>query len=221
MRIFLSFNSKDVALAKTIRERLIAFDPNIQIFFSPASLGAGFWLPRLAEQIEEASAFLLLIGPQGIGPWQEVEYYTAFDRHVNNKRFALVPVIAAGAAAPGLPLLRMLNWVEAPIVTEDKTLHRLIAALNGDTIESATPLWKLVNPYRGLEAMTEDNADYFFGRAPRNCRCTQRTCEQARPLSDPDRGIRGGQIIGRTRWRAVSAQIHALRATVDASSPSV
>ena len=73
-------------------------------------------------------------------------------------------MIAAGAAAPGLPLLRTLNWVEAPVVTEDKALHRLIAALKGETVASATPLWKLVNPYRGLEAMTEDNADYFFGR---------------------------------------------------------
>jgi hypothetical protein len=30
---------------------------------------------------------------------------------------------------------------------------------------SATPLWKLVNPYRGLEAMSEANADYFYGHA--------------------------------------------------------
>jgi WD40 repeat protein len=164
MRIFLSFNSKDTALAEVVRARLPAFEPDIQIFFSPVSLGAGFWLPKLAEHIAEADAFLLLIGPQGIGLWQEVEYFTAFDRHVNDKRFALVPVIAAGAAAPGLPLLRTLNWVEAPLVTEDKTLHRLIAALKGETVASATPLWKLVNPYRGLEAMTEDNADYFFGR---------------------------------------------------------
>jgi hypothetical protein len=165
MRIFLSFNSKDMALAEVVRARLPVFEPDIQIFFSPVSLGAGFWLPKLAEHIAEADAFLLLIGPQGIGLWQEVEYFTAFDRHVHDKRFALVPVIAAGAAAPGLPLLRTLNWVEAPVVTEDKTLHRLIAALKGETVASATPLWKLVNPYRGLEAMSEDNADYFFGRA--------------------------------------------------------
>jgi TPR repeat protein len=164
MRIFLSFNSRDISFAEAIRAGLSKIAPDVKIFFSPISLGAGFWLPRLAEEITEAEAFLLLIGPKGIGPWQEVEYFTAFDRHVSDKRFALVPVMVAGAEAPGLSFLRTLNWVEAPIVTEDKALHRLLAALKGETVASTTPLWKLVNPYRGLEAMTEANADYFYGR---------------------------------------------------------
>jgi hypothetical protein len=43
---------------------------------------------------------------------------------VNDKRFALVPAIVAGAAAPGFPFLRSLNWVEAPVITEDKVLRR-------------------------------------------------------------------------------------------------
>jgi TPR repeat protein len=164
MRIFLSFNSKDMALAEAIRTGVSRIDQGAQIFFSPISLGAGFWLPKLAEEIAQAEAFLLLVGPNGIGPWQEVEYFTAFDRHVIDKHFPLVPVMVAGAEAPGLSFLRTLNWVEAPFVTEDKVLHRLLAALTGETVASATPLWKLVNPYRGLEAMTEVNADYFFGR---------------------------------------------------------
>ena len=75
-----------------------------------------------------------------------------------------MPLIAAGANAPGLPFLRRLNWVESPIVTEDKALHRVLAALKGETVATTTPLWKLVNPYRGLEAMTEANTDYFYSR---------------------------------------------------------
>jgi TIR domain len=130
MRIFLSFNSKDMALAEAIRTGLSRIDQGAQIFFSPISLGAGFWLPKLAEEIAQAEAFLLLIGPAGIGPWQEVEYFTAFDRHVIDKHFPLVPVMVAGAEAPGLSFLRTLNWVEAPFVTEDKVLHRLLAGLS-------------------------------------------------------------------------------------------
>jgi conflict system STAND superfamily ATPase/TIR domain-containing protein len=164
VRIFLSFNSRDTAFAEAVRAGLSRIEPGVQIFFSSVSLGAGFWVPKLAEEIAEAESFLLLIGPNGIGPWQEVEYFTAFDRHVNDKRFALVPAIVAGAAAPGLSFLRSLNWVEAPVITEDKVLHRLLAALKGETVVSATPLWKLVNPYRGLEAMNEASADYFYGR---------------------------------------------------------
>ena len=163
MRVFLSFNSRDTALAEAVRVGLCRIDPAAQVFFSPVSLGAGFWLPKLAEEIAEAQSFLLLIGPNGIGPWQEVEYFTAFDRHVKDKSFAVVPAIV-GAEAIGLPFLRTLNLVEAPVITEDKVLHRLLAALKGETVESATPLWKLVNPYRGLEAMNEASADYFYGR---------------------------------------------------------
>jgi hypothetical protein len=164
VRIFLSFNSRDTALAEAVRAGLSQIDPTAKVFFSPVSLGAGFWLPRLAEEIAEAQSFLLLIGPSGKGPWQEVEYFTAFDRHVKDRSFALVPVVVAGAEALGLPFLRTLNLVEAPVITDDKVLHRLLAALNGETVASATPLWKLVNPYRGLEAMNEANADYFYGR---------------------------------------------------------
>jgi hypothetical protein len=164
VRIFLSFNSKDTPLAETIRAGLSRVEPDVQIFISPISLGTGFWLPKLAEEIAEADAFLLLIGPKGIGPWQEVEYFTAFDRHVTDKRFAVVPVMVSGAEAPGLSFLRTLNWVEARVITEDEVLHQLLAALKGETVASTTPLWRLVNPYRGLEAMTEANADYFYGR---------------------------------------------------------
>jgi hypothetical protein len=163
VRIFLSFNSRDTGLAEIVRAGLSRIEPTAQVFFSPVSLGAGFWLPKLAEEIAEAQSFLLLIGPNGIGPWQEVEYFTAFDRHVKDKSFAVVPAIV-GAEALGLPFLRTLNLVEAPVITEDKVLHRLLAALKGETVESAIPLWKLVNPYRGLEAMNEANADYFYGR---------------------------------------------------------
>jgi hypothetical protein len=164
VRIFLSFNSKDMALAEAIRAGLSRLEPGANIFFAPVSLGSGLWLPKLAGEIAEADGFLLLIGPKGIGPWQEVEYFTAFDRHVYEKSFTLVPVIAAGAQAPGLSFLRSLNWVEAPAVTEDSALHRLLAALKGEAPTRSTPLWKLVNPYRGLEAMTQTNADYFYGR---------------------------------------------------------
>jgi hypothetical protein len=164
-RIFLSFNSKDAALAEALRAGLAGIEPEAEVFFSPISIGPGFWLPKLAETIATVDAFLLLIGPSGIGPWQEVEYFAAFDRHVADRRFVLVPVIAAGCHAPGLPWLRSLHWVEAPPFTDNSALHRLVAALKGEGVAAAPELWKLVNPYCGLEAMTEAHADYFYGRA--------------------------------------------------------
>jgi hypothetical protein len=48
----------------------------------------------------QRDTFLLLLGPHGTGPYQEVEYYRAFDRHVNDEGFRLVPLISANARAP-------------------------------------------------------------------------------------------------------------------------
>ena len=53
-----------------------------------------------------------------------------------------MPVIAAGATAPGLFFLRELNWILAPDVNEDAMLHRLLGALKGESVRTATPLWR-------------------------------------------------------------------------------
>jgi len=62
LRIFLSFHSKDQALAEGLRAGLKRLEPPADVFLSSVSLGAGFWLPKLAEEIAAADAFLLLIG---------------------------------------------------------------------------------------------------------------------------------------------------------------
>jgi hypothetical protein len=53
VRIFLSFNSRDTALAEAVRAGLSRIEPEAQIFFSLVSLGTGFWLPKLAEEIAQ------------------------------------------------------------------------------------------------------------------------------------------------------------------------
>jgi WD40 repeat protein len=165
MRIFLSFNAKDQLVAESFREALVRLDPALDIFFAPVTtLGQGFWLPKLAQEINSRDAFLLLLGPSGVGRWQEIEYHEAFFRHGQEPGFALAPVIVAGAKVPGLPFLRDLNWTEIPAAFGNEALHRVMAALSGAPGQGVSRLWQLVHPYRGLEAMTEVNADYFFGR---------------------------------------------------------
>ena len=46
MRIFLSFNSKDLALAETLRAAIVRIEPASRVFLSSVSLGAGFWFAR-------------------------------------------------------------------------------------------------------------------------------------------------------------------------------
>lgn len=165
MRVFLSFNAKDAPTANALRSALLRLEPESEVFFAPiSSLGQGFWLPKLEQQIEAADAFLLLLGPLGVGPWQAVEYHAAFSKHVREPSFVLAPVIFGNGLAPGLPFLRQLNWVEIPAAFDDEVTHRVLRALKDGPGPTVSPLWKLVQPYRGLEAMTEANADYFYGR---------------------------------------------------------
>jgi hypothetical protein len=75
---FLSFNSSDRALAERLKASIERKDAGSHVFFDATSLRAGgYWQPALAKGIDEADAFVLLVGEKGLGPWQTLEYYEA------------------------------------------------------------------------------------------------------------------------------------------------
>jgi hypothetical protein len=94
-------------------------DPDAHIYFAPKSGRAGgFWLPSLAHEIAETTAFVLLVREKGIGPWQVLEYNEALARRVKEPTFPLVPVVLDGQPALGLPLLRQLHCTPGPLTSE-------------------------------------------------------------------------------------------------------
>src|SRR5262249_49891736 len=102
-RWFLSYNSQDLVLMQSLEEALRLKDPDATIFFAEKSLRAGgLWLPELAREIAEATAFVLLVGEKGVAQWQTMEYYEALDRRVKEHDFPLVLVLLEGQQAPGL-----------------------------------------------------------------------------------------------------------------------
>jgi formylglycine-generating enzyme required for sulfatase activity len=163
-RWFLSYNSQDSDLAQSLEQALRARDSDAQVFFAPKSLRTGgLWLPALATEIAEATAFLLLVGKNGIGPWQAMEYYEALDRRVKEHGFPIVLVLLDGQAAPGLPFLRQLHWIVTADPSSEQSVARIReAAAGGGGLPGE--LWRYTAPYRGLQAMTESDADFFFGR---------------------------------------------------------
>ena len=142
-----------------------------ELFFAPKSLRVGgFWLPELAREIAEATAFILLVGEKGIGPWQAMEYYEALDRRVKQPDFPVVLLLldgqlGAGAAVPAATALGDSPQTPHPRSSSPSIMD---AAAGG----GAPPgeLWRHTAPYRGLCAMTESDADYFFGRGRENRR---------------------------------------------------
>jgi formylglycine-generating enzyme required for sulfatase activity len=161
---FLSYNSQDLALMQRLEAALWRREPETKIFFAPTSLRAGgFWLPELAKGIAEATAFVLLVGKRGLGPWQVIEYYEALDRRVNQHDFPVILVLLEGQPAPGLPFLRQLHWIVSADPASEQTIGLITdAAAGGDTPPGE--LWRHTAPYRGLAAMTEADSDFFFGR---------------------------------------------------------
>lgn len=168
-RWFLSYNSQDLSLMESLEAALRRKDQGAEIFFAPKSLRAGgLWLPELANAIASATAFVLLIGENGVGPWQVMEYYEALDRRVKEAAFPIIVVLAGSRAAPGLPFLRQLHWVVTPDPAAENSLAQLMDAAQGGG-DTPHELWRYTTPYRGLDAMTEADADFFFGRAHETC----------------------------------------------------
>src|SRR6266446_7374415 len=153
-RWFLSYNSQDLALMQGIESSLRRKDSGAHIFFATKSLRAGgYWLPELAREIAEATAFVLLVGEKGLGPWQVTEYCEALDKRVKVADFAVVLVLLDGQPAPGLPFLRQLHWIVTPDPASEQSLAQLMDAAAGAATRPGE-LWRYTAPYRGLAAMT-------------------------------------------------------------------
>jgi hypothetical protein len=162
-RWFLSYNAQDLSLHQQIEARLRSL-PGTDLFYAPASLRAGgYWLPTLADEINTADAFLLLIGEKGLGPWQVLEYYEALDRRVKQPGFPVIVLLLQGQPAPGLPFLRQLHWIVKPDLTAETVIGKIQDAVAGRGSQPGE-LWRYTAPYRGLAAMTEADSNFFFGR---------------------------------------------------------
>jgi hypothetical protein len=77
--------------------------------------------------------------------------------------FPVILVLLEGQPAPGLPFLRRLHWIVTPDPASEKSVARVLVVASGDG-DSLRELWRHISPYRGLCAMTESDADFFFGR---------------------------------------------------------
>jgi hypothetical protein len=163
-RWFLSYTSQDFALTQTLKGALQRREPDAHIFFAPENMRAGgLWQHQLAEEIAASTAFVLVIGESGVGQWQVMEYYEALDRRVKEANYPIILILSASRAVPGLPFARQLHWVVTEDPTSEATVGKLIDAASGPATRPAE-LWRYTRPYRGLEAMTEVNSDFFLGR---------------------------------------------------------
>ena len=179
-RWFLSYHSPDQALAERLKTAIERKDPTSRVFMAVHhNRAGGFWTAQLAQEIADATAFILLVGERGLGPWQVLEYDEALDKRVKSPDFPLVLMLMEGQNAPGLPFLRRVHWIVAPDPASDIEVAKLFDASAGAGSRPGE-LWRHAAPYRGLAAMTEEDSDYFFGR-------TSETVELLNAIAVPEK----------------------------------
>jgi formylglycine-generating enzyme required for sulfatase activity len=167
VRIFLSYHSPDAALALALKTALEAALPGADVFVDKTHLRYGqLWQPGLYDAIAKTQAFLILVSNE-VGDWQKREYYAANDRKTKDENFILLPVIIADRTkgpAANLPGLPEFHWIESTEPTAPEPLAKIVAALQSGKVAKAPEPWRAINPYRGLVALEEQDADFFFGR---------------------------------------------------------
>jgi TIR domain len=178
-RWFLSYTSQDFALTQALKLALQRRDAQSHIFFAPEAMRAGgFWQQQLADEIAQSSAFALLVGEHGVGPWQVMEYYEALDRRAKEPNYPLILILSAKHPAPGLPFARQLHWVVSEDPASEATVGKLIDAASGLATRPGE-LWRHTRqrcdeiPHRG---------DRQRSRPSRCCRgCGARSRDGLRP----------------------------------------
>lgn len=181
--VFLSYNEKDRDAITYLAVQLRSH--NIRSWLACWNLVPGKpWQKEVVSVLEQTKSCVVLVGPNGIGEWQEKEVSLAVDRQVTTKNeFRVIPVLLPGtreSAETGngrsfrerLKFIHENTWVEFQSnLDESEPLRRLVAGIKGmepgaqPTISIAYPLdAPKLCPYRGLEAFGTDHAPFFFGR---------------------------------------------------------
>ena len=123
MRVLLSFNAEDVALAEAFRATLFILAPDLEVFFSPI-LYEGYQ----AIKFHEADALVFFVAQHGLSDLQRQELHRAFKRVDTDSEFTIVPILAGSAKQPELST-SSLDWIDVPVVTDQNTLTQVIAVL--------------------------------------------------------------------------------------------
>jgi TIR domain len=167
MRVFLSFHSPDRECALALKTAIEEAQPSSEVFVDQTGLRYGhLWQPALFDAIAKSTAFIILVSNQ-LGDWQKVEYYEARDRKVRDDDYVLLPIVIADKAkgpAANLPGLAQLHWIETTEPAAPEPLSGILGALSSKAVPKPPEPWRIINPYRGLLALEEQDADFFFGR---------------------------------------------------------
>ena len=110
--VFLSHNSKDKPAVRKLKKRLETY--KLSCWLDEDQLRPGIpWQQLLQEGIQQSASIAVLIGKDGLGPWEDEEMQAALILAVRDKR-PVIPVLLPGAPTkPDLPMfLGNRTWAD-------------------------------------------------------------------------------------------------------------
>jgi hypothetical protein len=129
--VFLSHNSNDRATVRQVGEALKA--RGLSVWLDEWELVPGRpWLEALEKIVQSTNAAAVLVGSDGIGPWQDREMRGCLTEFVD-RALTVIPVLLPGAPAkPDLPMfLKQFTWVDLRRGLTKKGLDRLYWGITG------------------------------------------------------------------------------------------
>lgn len=181
--LFLSYHWRDrdvvEPLARALREN------GLNVFLDRWYLVPGQrWQAALEKVLLSCRAAAVLIGPHGLGSWQQREKELALDRQAREESFSVIPVLLPGAE-PALEFLSLNTWVDLREGIDAPEMYTiLIHAARGGAPgpameERSRELRATVCPFRGLSYFREEDASFFFGRESFSDRLAQEVCRRS------------------------------------------
>jgi hypothetical protein len=161
--VFLSHNSQD---KPAVRELAVALRKRgLRVWLDEDELRPGIGgLNSLEDGIRVSASVAVLIGKDGLGPWEDEEMQAALRLAVEDRR-PVIPVILPDAPRPpDRPLfLNNRTWVDLrPALSEDG-LNRLVWGITNVKPDPQPPI-RTHCPYPGLRPFKRDESPFFFGR---------------------------------------------------------
>lgn len=168
--LFLSHSGADTEPARELKRRLLnssdARAAGLRVWLDKDDLAAGVgWQAQLEKVIsEEATAFAVVVGANGVVNWVESEVRLALSRAISTPDYRFIPILSKECSgSEALPAFaRRYQGVRDPLNDSDEFAKLLSAVLRRSPAEKTIVL---DSPFVGLKAMTEADADRFFGRS--------------------------------------------------------
>lgn len=157
--VFLSYNSKDRSAVSRLAQRLKA--QGLRVWLDREVLIPGRpWQVELERSIDSIYAAAILVGKDGIGPWQDLEMNAYLRRFVKSGK-AVIPVLLDGCPTePELPIfLEHFTWVDCRDDQAEEGFWRLVWGITGQMPEALFRLNQAAPDIPKAETSSDNSAN--------------------------------------------------------------